>query len=50
MLETFYNPRPLDEWEYERSEDALHKRAVKVQEAALIATIYDGSPVPNTCR
>jgi hypothetical protein len=28
MLETFYNPRPHDEWEDAKGEAALHKRAV----------------------
>jgi hypothetical protein len=49
-LETFCNPRPHDEWEDARGESALHKRAVKLQESALIATIYDGSPEPKTYR
>jgi hypothetical protein len=50
MLETFYNPRPNNEWEDAKGEAALHKRAVKLQEAALIATVYDGSPEPKTYR
>jgi hypothetical protein len=50
MLETFFNPRPHDEWEDARGEAALYKRAVKLQESALIATIYDGSPQPKTYR
>jgi hypothetical protein len=44
MLESFYKPRPHDEWEDAKGEAALNKRAVKLQEAALIATVYDGSP------
>jgi hypothetical protein len=47
MLHTFYNPRPHDEREYGRGEAAFYKRAVKVQEAALIATVYDGSLEPK---
>jgi hypothetical protein len=50
MLETFYNPCPHDEWEDAKGEAALYKRAVKLQEAAPIATIYDGSPEPKTNR
>jgi hypothetical protein len=48
MLQTFFNPRPQDEWENERGESDLHKRALNLQEAALIATIYDGSPELKT--
>jgi hypothetical protein len=47
MLEKFYNPHPQDEWEDERRETVLHKRAVKIQEASFIATVYDGSPEPK---
>jgi hypothetical protein len=36
MLQTFYNTRPHDEWEDIQGEAALYKRAVKLQEAALI--------------
>jgi hypothetical protein len=50
MLETFYNPRQHDEWEDARGEAALHKRAVKLQDTVLKATIYDGGPEPKTYR
>jgi hypothetical protein len=39
MLETFYNPPPYGEWADARTEAALHKRAVKLQEAAHIAIV-----------
>jgi hypothetical protein len=48
MLGTFYNTRPYDKWENAIGQAALNKRAVKLQEAALIATVYDGSPEPKT--
>jgi hypothetical protein len=49
MLESFYNPRPHDECENIQGEAALHKRAVKLQEAPLIV-VYYGSPETKAYR
>jgi hypothetical protein len=42
------NPIPQDEGEDHRGEEALLELATRKQEAALVATIYYGSPEPTT--
>jgi hypothetical protein len=47
-LATFYNPDPQDEWKNMRGEAAVYVSGNNKNEAALIATMYDGNPDPKS--
>jgi hypothetical protein len=47
-LATFYNPDPQDKWENMRGEAAVYVSENNKNEAALIATMYDGKPEPKS--
>jgi hypothetical protein len=47
-LESFYNPNPQDYWEDMQGEAAVMVR--ETNEAAYLATVYNGDPEPNNFR
>jgi hypothetical protein len=47
-LATFYNPNPQDEWQNIRGEAAIMVR--DTNEAAYLATVYDGNPEPKNFK